>query len=770
MSGSAVIGALRVNLALDSAEFQNGIRKAQTDAGKFGAALKSSIAIAAAAAAAALIGLAASVKGDIDVFDDMSKAASKIGVPIDKLSELKYAADLSGVSMEGLQTALGRLSRNMNDFRDGSKGAVQLFDQLGISATNVDVSMKPTMQVLSEVSDVFASMPDGAQKTALAMQLMGRSGAEMIPLLNGGSQALSDLMAEAARFGLTISEDTGKAAEAFNDNLSRLGYIAQGVGISLSAALAPALAVISDGLVVFAQSLVDAVRYLPQMAEAVAVVAGSFAIAFSPAILASVGALIVAIGTGLVGAVQSSLRRLCWPIRSVHSRSLSLAQSLRSTISATRSARHVGVDVVQIVKDAANLVIGSFVAAFEDIKFVWANFPVIIGAAVVGAANLVIGVVNNMVSGAKMAINYLIAAINVIPGVNLGGLDTSGNAVGKIANPFAEQLAGAVDQRNAAVKDALSADYIGAIGKAFEAATPPAQNFGNAVAGVNHELAAADKGGSSGGGKSPADNYADIIDKANRRIASLRAEQQAIGMTEGAAAALRYETELLNQAQQRNIALTEGQKGELAGLAQSMASIEAATAKMRDALDFAKDATKGFLSDFRQGLANGESVWQSFGNAAMNVLNKIIDKIETQLVDALFSANGALSGVGAGSGGGGLLGGLFAGLGKLLGFASGGTILPGGAGGIDSQLVMFRKSPNERVDITKPGQTLNSGRGGVADVRVFVDEGGNWQAKVEQISDRCVANAAPSIIGRANQNVVPTMAAYQSNKAGAEWR
>jgi len=769
MSGSAVIGALRVNLALDSAEFQNGIRKAQTDAGKFGAALKSSIAIAAAAAAAALIGLAASVKGDIDVFDDMSKAASKIGVPIDKLSELKYAADLSGVSMEGLQTALGRLSRNMNDFRDGSKGAVQLFDQLGISATNVDVSMKPTMQVLSEVSDVFASMPDGAQKTALAMQLMGRSGAEMIPLLNGGSQALSDLMAEAARFGLTISEDTGKAAEAFNDNLSRLGYIAQGVGISLSAALAPALAVISDGLVVFAQSLVDAVRYLPQMAEAVAVVAGSFAIAFSPAILASVGALIVAIGTGLVGAVQLlTAAMLANPLGA-------FAVAVVGAITAIYYFRNeisqaLGVDVVQIVKDAANLVIGSFVAAFEDIKFVWANFPVIIGAAVVGAANLVIGVVNNMVSGAKMAINYLIAAINVIPGVNLGGLDTSGNAVGKIANPFAEQLAGAVDQRNAAVKDALSADYIGAIGKAFEAATPPAQNFGNAVAGVNHELAAADKGGSSGGGKSPADNYADIIDKANRRIASLRAEQQAIGMTEGAAAALRYETELLNQAQQRNIALTEGQKGELAGLAQSMASIEAATAKMRDALDFAKDATKGFLSDFRQGLANGESVWQSFGNAAMNVLNKIIDKIETQLVDALFSANGALSGVGAGSGGGGLLGGLFAGLGKLLGFASGGTILPGGAGGIDSQLVMFRKSPNERVDITKPGQTLNSGRGGVADVRVFVDEGGNWQAKVEQISDRCVANAAPSIIGRANQNVVPTMAAYQSNKAGAEWR
>lgn len=131
----------------------------------------------------------------------------------------------------------------------------------------------------------------------------------------------------------------------------------------------------------------------------------------------------------------------------------------------------------------------------------------------------------------------------------------------------------------------------------------------------------------------------------------------------------------------------------------------------------------------------------------------------------------AFSGFGGGAGGGGGIGGFFSSLlGGLFGFARGGSIMPGGAGGVDSQLVMFRKSPNERVDITKPGQTLSSGRGGVADVRVFVDDNGNWQAKVEQISDSRVANAAPAIVGQANQNVVPTMARYQSNKAGADWR
>lgn len=73
-------------------------------------------------------------------------------------------------------------------------------------------------------------------------------------------------------------------------------------------------------------------------------------------------------------------------------------------------------------------------------------------------------------------------------------------------------------------------------------------------------------------------------------------------------------------------------------------------------------------------------------------------------------AQAAISSIGAGGSGGGLGGFLSGLLGGLVGFARGGTILPGGAGGIDSQLVMFRKSPNERVDITKPGQTLSGSR------------------------------------------------------------
>jgi hypothetical protein len=698
---NSVIGALRVNLGLDSAEFQDGMKRAQSDTDKFASALKTGFAAAAAAAAAGLAAVSVAVRQNLNSFDDLSKTSQKIGIPVEELSKLKYAADLSGVSMEGMQTAVSKLSKNMVEASKGSGKMAQTFGQLGINLKNSDGSLRSSSVILTELSDKFAAMPDGAQKTALAMQLLGKSGADLIPLLNGGSDALGGLLNEAKMFGLEVSTETARMAEAVNDNFARVSYAISGLGVQLTAALAPILLQVSNAMVALAETFISALQYLPQVAEAVSVVGGALAIAFSPAILAAVGNLTIAIGAGMVGAVRAlTAAMLANPLGA-------FAVAVASAITAAYYFRDeiqkaIGLDVVGIAKDAANLIIGSFVAAFEDIKFVWEQFPNIIGAAVVGATNLVIEAVNRMVDGAKRAVNDLIPALNYIPGVDIGGLSVGGDTIGKMDNPYADALSKAVGGRNAAVSAAMNTDYIGSIGKAFEASTPAVQSFGDALAGANMQLDTMG-GGGGGGGKGKSGNKLDQV-KANVKGAA--SEMQKFGES------------IANTLSSSIMGLIDGSK-----------------------------KLKGVISDLLKQL----------GQMALN--------------KAFQGLMGAFGGGGfSGGGGGGLLGGIFAGIGKIFGFARGGTIMPGGTGGIDSQLVMFRKSPNERVDITKPGQTLSSGRGGVADVRVFVDEGGNWQAKVEQISDRRVASAAPSIVGRANQNVVPTMAAYQSNKAGAEWR
>lgn len=234
---SSVIGALRVNLGIDSAQFQNGLKNAQSGLQKFGSMAKKGLAAVGVAAAAAAGGMAMAVKGTINAADEMSKAAQKIGIPIEELSRLKYAADLSGVSFGGLQTSVGRLSRNMSDAAQGIGEGARAFEALGINVKNSDGSLKASSDVMREIADRFATMPDGAEKTALAMQLMGRSGADMIPMLNGGSEALGKLMSEADQFGQVFTQEMGSQAEAFNDNISRL----QGAFGNLAAKLATAL-------------------------------------------------------------------------------------------------------------------------------------------------------------------------------------------------------------------------------------------------------------------------------------------------------------------------------------------------------------------------------------------------------------------------------------------------------------------------------------------------------------------------------------------------
>lgn len=246
---NSVIGALRVVLGVDTAAFQDGLKGAQSSLAKFGGIARAGAAALAGAVAAGGAALGAGVKSAVDAADEMSKAAAKIGVPIETLSRLKYAADLSDVSFEGLQTGLGILSRNMVKFGDGSTGAVKAFENLGVSATDAEGQIRPTEEVLADVADAFAAMPDGAEKTEAAMALFGKAGKDMIPLLNDGSAALREMLGEADRFGQVFSSEMGENAELFNDNISRLQGSFASVAGRLAEQLLPAMVQFSDFLV-----------------------------------------------------------------------------------------------------------------------------------------------------------------------------------------------------------------------------------------------------------------------------------------------------------------------------------------------------------------------------------------------------------------------------------------------------------------------------------------------------------------------------------------
>lgn len=240
--GNAIIGALRVNLGLDSAAFTTGLKVAQGDLSRFGKIAKISFAALASASLGVAGALALATRRAIDHADAVSKMAQKAGVTTEALSRLAYAAKFSDISTEDLTTSLGKLAKSMADATANTTGqAASAFAALGISVTDSSGKLRGADAVFSDIADRFSRIEDGSTKTAISMALLGKSGADLIPLLNGGATELKRFADESDRTGNTVSTKTAKAAEKFNDTMTTLSTTLAGVALRLAEALLPEL-------------------------------------------------------------------------------------------------------------------------------------------------------------------------------------------------------------------------------------------------------------------------------------------------------------------------------------------------------------------------------------------------------------------------------------------------------------------------------------------------------------------------------------------------
>lgn len=222
----ATIGKLAVQITADSSGLDTGLKSAEKSVGDFSnrldtlaTNLKVIAPLAVAAGAAFAFNMARGLADSADKLDELSQ---RIGVSVEDLTRLQWAAKMSGASNETLTASLQKLSLNMANSKDPANESAAAFKALGIDIENADGTMRSQLEVLNDVADAFAGYKDGANKTAIAVQLLGRSGAELIPMLNGGSTAIKALAAESDRLGNTLSTSTAKAAAEFNDHLDRM--------------------------------------------------------------------------------------------------------------------------------------------------------------------------------------------------------------------------------------------------------------------------------------------------------------------------------------------------------------------------------------------------------------------------------------------------------------------------------------------------------------------------------------------------------------------
>jgi len=136
----------------------------------------------------------AKIQQTLDFADNLSKLSQKTGISTDALYSLNAAAKLSDVEFESLSGSLSKFNKNIGAASEGSGDAKKAFDSLGISVKNQDGTLKNSFEILGELADQFQDMPDGATKASTAMALFGKSGAELIPLLNSGRDSLREYL------------------------------------------------------------------------------------------------------------------------------------------------------------------------------------------------------------------------------------------------------------------------------------------------------------------------------------------------------------------------------------------------------------------------------------------------------------------------------------------------------------------------------------------------------------------------------------------------
>jgi len=212
-------------------KFQRGFQSVGAGIAKFG---KVAIGATTAAVTAATAAATAAAKYG----DESIKTAQKIGMQTEAWQRLAYAGKMSGVESEALAGSLKIFNKNLFDAaHGGSKELSRALKDLGVSITDATGQMRPSEDVLKDLSDVFASVDDSAAKTKLAMLAFGKSGADMIPFLNTGAESIGAFGKEAEAIGQVFEDHN---TTKFVDSFGKLKKTFSGLTMELGRDVMPA--------------------------------------------------------------------------------------------------------------------------------------------------------------------------------------------------------------------------------------------------------------------------------------------------------------------------------------------------------------------------------------------------------------------------------------------------------------------------------------------------------------------------------------------------
>lgn len=194
------------------------------------------------------LGVSLTVAGFLEFVNSMEeigvqamRASQMLGLTVEQVSALNAAARLSGGDSQQMTVALERLAFSMQQAAAGGQRQQEAFQRLGITYRDTNGQLLPLDTMLAKIANRFATMPDGPAKTALAIDLFSRAGANMIPMLNKGADGLAELEEKARAAGAVLDPQTTSAMLRADESSSQLRLSLTGLGEAIFAKLAPAI-------------------------------------------------------------------------------------------------------------------------------------------------------------------------------------------------------------------------------------------------------------------------------------------------------------------------------------------------------------------------------------------------------------------------------------------------------------------------------------------------------------------------------------------------
>lgn len=263
---ATTVGALSVDLDLNSANFINNMKRAVDGVEKSSKSMASSLNFASNATKAFIAGFTADKIGEtiakgLEFASSLGEQAQQLGVTTRELQVYRYAASQVGLSNEQMDQGLAKLTLRIGQAASGNQKLAGVFSSLGIAIADSSGQARQTGDVMEDLAAKLSKVEDPARRAQIEVALFGKAGQNLDTLLSGGAAGIDELTRSADQLGIVLSEDMIRRADDAADKMSAVKQV-------LEAKIAATVAQNADAIMMLANSFVAVVDWAGKAANA----------------------------------------------------------------------------------------------------------------------------------------------------------------------------------------------------------------------------------------------------------------------------------------------------------------------------------------------------------------------------------------------------------------------------------------------------------------------------------------------------------------------